>query len=111
MYFPVADPDLQIKRAGGHPDPEIRGGGGGGGGQSSRNFFWPFGPQFGLKIRGGRQASAAPPLDPPLFLLISGRRKAMTGNMSGFESYINRSEVLFLLWHLPTFLHSQKKKC
>ena len=28
MYFPVADPDLQIKRAGGHPDPEIRGGGG-----------------------------------------------------------------------------------
>ena len=26
------------------------------------NFFRPFGPQFGLKIRGGRR----PPLDPPL---------------------------------------------
>ena len=27
---------------GGHPDPEIGLGGG-------LNFFWPFGPQFGLK--------------------------------------------------------------
>ena len=32
----------------GHPDPEIRGGG-----QSPKNFFQPFGPQFGLKIRVG----------------------------------------------------------
>ena len=32
---------------GGHPDPEIRGGG------LKKNFFWPFGPQFGLKNKGG----------------------------------------------------------
>ena len=31
----------------GHPDPEIRGGG-----WSQKNFFPPFGPKFGLKIRG-----------------------------------------------------------
>ena len=31
-----------------------------------KNFFRPFGPQFGLKIRGGRVAPRAPPLDPPL---------------------------------------------
>ena len=29
----------------GHPDPEIRG-------AVSKNCFWSFGPQFGLKIRG-----------------------------------------------------------
>ena len=33
------------------PDPEIRGGGGGGG--LHKQFFRPFGPQFGLKLRGG----------------------------------------------------------
>ena len=33
---------------GGHPDPEIRGRG-----QSPKIFSRPFGPQFGLKIRGG----------------------------------------------------------
>ena len=39
------------------PDFEIRRGGGGGGvgeGADSKNFFLPFGPQFGLKISGGR---------------------------------------------------------
>ena len=41
----------------GHPDPEI------GRGQS-QNFFSPFGPQFGLKIRVGR--GGGPSLDPPL---------------------------------------------
>ena len=30
-----------------HPDPEIKGGE-----AVSNEFFWPFGPQFGLKIRG-----------------------------------------------------------
>ena len=30
-----------------HPDPEISGG------RPPKNFFWPFGPHFGLKIRGG----------------------------------------------------------
>ena len=51
------------------PDLQIRGGGGGrsfrpwdkGGEAASKNFFPPFGPQFGLKRRGAR----APPLNPP----------------------------------------------
>ena len=47
LHSTVADPDLQIKGGGGHPDPEIRGGPG-----LQKNFFRPFGPQFGLKIRG-----------------------------------------------------------
>ena len=52
----LADSDLQIR---------------GGGGQSSRargkEGAWPFGPQFGLKIRGGAgQTPQAPPLDLPL---------------------------------------------
>ena len=34
-------------------------------GPSQKTFFRSFGPQFGLKIRGG--APRAPPLDPPLF--------------------------------------------
>ena len=58
----MADPDLQRRGGGGagHPDPEIRGVGGT---RSKKNFFRPFGPHFGLKIRGGGRA---PPLDPPL---------------------------------------------
>ena len=57
------------------PDPDLEiGGGGRGGGGSSRplekggspkKFFWSFGPQFGLKIRG-RGPPWAPSLDPPL---------------------------------------------
>ena len=42
----MTDPDLQIRGEPGHPGPEIRGGG------SQKTFFRPFGPQFGLKIRG-----------------------------------------------------------
>ena len=49
------------------PDLEIRGGrqssrplGKGGGGDLQKTFFWPFGPQFGLKLRGG----GAGPLGP-----------------------------------------------
>ena len=42
------------------PDLEMRGGGEGGGVWSPKNFFWPFGRQFCLKIRGD------PPLDLPL---------------------------------------------
>ena len=46
------DPDREIRRGGGggglgHPDPEIRREGG-----SPKRFLRPFGPQFGLKIRG-----------------------------------------------------------
>ena len=49
----VADPDLKIRGLGGgggrggHPDPEIRGRPG-----HKKIFFRPFGPQFGLKLRG-----------------------------------------------------------
>ena len=55
------------------PDPDlgIRGGGGGwssrpldeGGGGLQKQFFRPFGPQFGLKIRGREGGARAPPLD------------------------------------------------
>ena len=51
----MADSDLKIRGLGGggsHPE--------GGGPVTQKNFFRPFGPQFGLKLRG------APPLDPPL---------------------------------------------
>ena len=30
-------------------------------------FFQPFGPHFGLKIRGGGRVPRASPLDPPLY--------------------------------------------
>ena len=52
------------------PDLDIRGGGWGG---LQKFFFWPFGPQFGLKIRvgtvgggGGGEATRTPRLDPAL---------------------------------------------
>ena len=44
----VADPDLQIR--GGPVIQTLRSGGGG----VHKDFFRPFGPQFGLKIRGAR---------------------------------------------------------
>ena len=53
--LPVADPELQIR-------------GGGEGGGSPKNFFQPFGPHFGWKIRGVGRALQAPALDPPLLL-------------------------------------------
>ena len=52
LYKTVADSELQIRGEPGHPDPEIKGGGGGG--RSQKKMFQPFGPQFGLTIRGGR---------------------------------------------------------
>ena len=49
----MADPHLQIGGGGGwgggNSDPEIREGP-----VSKKILFWPFGPQFGLKIRAGR---------------------------------------------------------
>ena len=48
----MADPTFQIRGEPGHTHPEKRGGGGGGAG-SQKKSFWPFSPQFGLKIRGG----------------------------------------------------------
>ena len=58
---PLPDPDIEISRGPGHPDPKIRGGGVA---CLPKEFFWPFGPQFGPKIRGG--GGWAPPLDLPL---------------------------------------------
>ena len=53
----MAEPDRQIKGGGGgHPDPEIKGGAPG----LPKNCFRPFGPQFGLKIRGGEGGSPVP---------------------------------------------------
>ena len=67
----MADSDLQIRDGGGgggwrvadHPDPEIRRGGWD---RSQKFFFYLFGTQFGLKIRGSGGASTTPPLDPPM---------------------------------------------
>jgi len=60
----VADPDLQIR--------------GGGGGEASlkKMFLQPFGPHFGLKIRGGGPPWV-PPLDPPLLTLPSPKGKLL----------------------------------
>ena len=71
----MADPDLQIR-------VERGGGGGGGGGAchpdlhleirgtvSKKTFFRPFGPQFGLNIRGA--GPRAPPLDPPVLMFVA----------------------------------------
>ena len=53
----MEDPDLLIwGGGGGHPNPEM-----GGRGWSPKKFFWPCGPHFGQKVKGGRT-----PLDPPL---------------------------------------------
>ena len=46
----VPDPDLEIR--GGRQSSRPLGKGGGGGGLQ-KTFFWSFGPQFGLKLRGG----------------------------------------------------------
>ena len=41
--------------------PSDKGLGEGGGGKAvSKNFFWPFGPQFRLKIRGGGPHGSLP---------------------------------------------------
>ena len=50
----VPDPDLEIKGGGSSRPLHNRGG------WSPKKIFWPFGPQFGLKIRGkGRSPGSA----------------------------------------------------
>ena len=44
---------------------------------SPKKFFSPFGPQFGLKIRGGG-GGRAHPMDPPLGSLVTADEKART---------------------------------
>ena len=69
------------------PDPDLEMGGGGGGraviqtlrkGEtgSKKILFRPLGPQFGLKLREGRrQAPRAPPLDPPLEVILKADQR------------------------------------
>ena len=74
------DPDLQIRERPGHPYPEIRERPGHPypeirGSPISKDIFWLFGPQLGLKIKGDR-APRAPPLNPPLSLVITANESA-----------------------------------
>ena len=55
----VPDPDFEI-RGSVNPAPLLDRGA-----CSQKTFFWPFGPEFSVKIRGGR-APRAPPLYPTL---------------------------------------------
>ena len=64
---PVPDPDLEKKGGlSSPPDPEIRGEA-----QSPKNFFWPFGPQLSLKIRGRVRGGGPLPMDLPLKAFLS----------------------------------------
>ena len=60
----VPSPDLEIREGGGRSSRPLDKGGG----EPSlpKKFCRPFGPQFGLKIRGEGRGPRAPPLDPPL---------------------------------------------
>ena len=58
----VLDPDLEIRWGGRSSSPLHKGV------RSLKNFFPPFGPQFGLKIGGG--GPPGPPLDLPLYSTI-----------------------------------------
>ena len=58
----MPDPDLEIMRGWGQLSRPLDKGSLA---QSSQKIFWPFGPQFAQKIRGGL-APWVPPLDPPL---------------------------------------------
>ena len=51
---------------GGRPDTEIRGA------RSQKDFFWPFGPHFGLKIKGG-PGPPGPSPDSPLSTVGHGK--------------------------------------
>ena len=65
--MPVADPDFQIR---------LGGGGGGRGGGLQKKCFRPFGPQFGLKIRGrpGPPGPRAPSLYPPQYAVLQNSK-------------------------------------
>ena len=77
----MADPDLQIRRGPGHPDPEISGGGGGGVRGTVSNLFGQIFFQFGLKMRGAL-------LNPPLFTTIVA---VNDGILKGKNKYILRT--------------------
>ena len=56
LYKTVTDSDLQIRGEPSHPDPEITGVGA----VSKKKMFQPFGPQFGLTIRGEGWGGSGP---------------------------------------------------
>ena len=89
LYFgrsiAVADPDLHIR--GGPVIQILRQGEGG---QSPKNFFRPFGPQFGLKIRVGDR-----PRPLPCITLRPGKAWQVQGTVS---SGIDRYSVTFF-WY------------
>ena len=96
---------------------------GGGGERSSRpldkggpgrpkNFFRPFGPQFGPKLRGGGQPPRAQPLDPPLKLgsfvysyLEKGCRKKCTRQSRKVLRVVLGSLFFAEIWNNGTRSH------
>ena len=51
----MPDPDLEIRGGGGSTRPLDKGGGG-----LPPQIFWPFGPHFGLRIKGGQPPGSLP---------------------------------------------------
>ena len=84
----VADPDLQIRGRGGHPDQRGRGERGR---SKKKNLFRPFGPQFGLKIRG----AGGPPGTSPGSAIGHCRREDKA--FFPFRSFSPRHLFIFVL--------------
>ena len=63
----MLDLHLEIRRGPSYPDPKIKGRGWG---WVSKNiFFRPFGPKFGLKVRGGKPPGPLPWIRPEIVQL------------------------------------------
>ena len=75
----MADPDLQIRRGGGHPHAEITGGGG-----SQKKLPSALRVSVWSKNKRGR-APRGPPLDPPLYHIDFGLSQL---KMLTFESLV-----------------------
>ena len=72
-----------------------------GGGGVSKLFFRPFGPYFGLKIRGGGAGPPrAPSLDPPMFSQPSQRKRVLNEKQADpfarAKSWQQRTRMLWL---------------
>ena len=100
-----------IISAGSRPwDNWVRGGGGGGGGAPQtlaglpKKFLPPFGPQFGLKIRGwGRAGPRTPPLDPPLIIKICDPSCHRGSSSSVMRSRTRKVASSILTWNSEFF--------
>ena len=81
-----ADPDLQIRGGGGHPDPEIKGMG-----RSKKIFFPPFGPQFGPEVRGAGPPGPTPGSAIDLYRhLDAGKLKDLPRTIISFKTRDNK---------------------